>query len=441
MLPCWSARLDAEDADDGLRQAILDAARPYKLRIVGPDCLGVMAPAAGLNASFAHVQPKPGHLAFIAQSGAVVTSVLDWATTRDIGFSHVVSLGDMWDVDFGDVLDYLTGEGEVRGILLYIETVTHARKFMSAARAAARLKPVVVDQGRPASGGRPRRGRRAAIGERDALYDDQVYDAAFRRAGMLRVKDIGDLFDIVETLGMTHAPMGDRLAILTNGGGIGVMAVDALLDGGGRLATSEPGDAGGARRLPAADLVARQSGRHPRRCAWRPLRPRAGPAARGSERRRHSGAEGADGTRQRRGGGAARRSPPSARAASSCSPAGWATRRRSRRAGCSAAQHIPTYFTPEQAVRAFIDMLQYRRNQEALMQTPPSVPEDFEPDIAAARRGHRRRAGRRARAAERAGGPGGARRLSHPGGADPRRRPNPRGRRRRSGGAGRAGGR
>ena len=119
-----------------------------------------MAPAAGLNASFAHVQPKPGHLAFVAQSGAVVTSVLDWATTRDIGFSHVVSLGDMWDVDFGDMLDYLTGEGEVRGILLYIETVTHARKFMSAARAAARLKPVVVIK----AGRHPAAARAAAPG-------------------------------------------------------------------------------------------------------------------------------------------------------------------------------------------------------------------------------------------------------------------------------------
>ena len=215
-----------------LRQAMLDAARPHTMRIVGPNCLGIMVPGAGLNASFAHIQPIPGRLAFVTQSGAMVTSVLDWATARSIGFSHFVSFGGMSDVDFGDMLDYLAGEPEVRGILLYIEAVTHARKFMSAARAASRLKPVIVIKaGRHAATANAVVSHTGAMAGRDA-----VYDAAFRRAGMLRVNDIGGLFGAVETLAMAQRPMGDRLAVLTNGGGVGVMAVDALLDYGGRLA-------------------------------------------------------------------------------------------------------------------------------------------------------------------------------------------------------------
>ena len=159
----------------------------------------MIVPPIGLNASFAHIAPRPGHLAFVAQSAAVVSSVLDWATARGIGFSHIVSLGDMCDVDFGDMLDYLAGEPEVRGILLYVEAVTHARKFMSAARAAARLKPVVVIKaGRHRCCGAKRWPR---IPERMAGAD-AVYDAAFRRAGMLRVNEIGDLFAAVETLGL-----------------------------------------------------------------------------------------------------------------------------------------------------------------------------------------------------------------------------------------------
>jgi acetyltransferase len=130
-------------AGQELQQAMLDAARPHLLRIIGPNCIGVIAPEVGLNASFAHLRPAPGHLAFVAQSGAIVTSVLDWAEPRGIGFSHLVSLGES-DVDFGDLLDYLAADANVHGILLFIEAVTHARKFMSAARAAARLKPVIV---------------------------------------------------------------------------------------------------------------------------------------------------------------------------------------------------------------------------------------------------------------------------------------------------------
>ena len=137
-----------------LKQALLDASKPHLLRIVGPNTLGILSPNHALNASFAHLSPDPGHLAFITQSGAVVTSVIDWAKARGIGFSHLVSLGDMADVDFGDMLDYLASDPNTRAILLYIEGIKHTRKFMSAARAASRVKPVIVVQSRPPSGRR-----------------------------------------------------------------------------------------------------------------------------------------------------------------------------------------------------------------------------------------------------------------------------------------------
>ncbi|MBV8589606.1 MAG: CoA-binding protein, partial [Acetobacteraceae bacterium] len=127
-----------------LQQAALDAAKPYLLRIVGPNCLGIIVPLLGLDASFSHLAPPPGDIAFLSQSGALITAMLDWAVPRGIGFSHVVSLGDKADVDFGDMLDYLAADAQTRAILLYMEDVTHARKFMSAARAASRLKPVLV---------------------------------------------------------------------------------------------------------------------------------------------------------------------------------------------------------------------------------------------------------------------------------------------------------
>ncbi len=223
----------AGSGDGGaLKQAMLDAARPHTLRLLGPNCLGVLVPSIGMNTSVVPVSPKPGALAFIAQSGAMVATVLDWATTRGIGFSHFVSLGDMVDIDFGDLLDYLGGEMEVRGILLYMETVTDARKFMSAARAAARVKPVIVVK----AGRYPASARAVSSHVGEMTGRDAVYDAAFRRAGMLRVGGIDELFATVETLGMGRAPRGERLAILTNGGGVGVLATDALLDHGGRLA-------------------------------------------------------------------------------------------------------------------------------------------------------------------------------------------------------------
>src|SRR6516164_4932686 len=196
-----------------LQQATLDAARPHLMRIVGPNCVGIMVPRLGLDATFSHLTAPTGNIAFLSQSGAMVTAMLDWAVPRDIGFSHVVSLGDMADVDFGDMLDYLAADQHTRAILLYVESVAHGRKFMSAARAAARLKPVLV-----LKAGRSEAGARAASSHTGALAGaDAVYEAAFRRAGMLRVGTMAELFDAAETLALTHEQTGERLAIVTNG--------------------------------------------------------------------------------------------------------------------------------------------------------------------------------------------------------------------------------
>ncbi|MBI3228808.1 MAG: bifunctional acetate--CoA ligase family protein/GNAT family N-acetyltransferase [Burkholderiales bacterium] len=215
-----------------LRQSMLDAARPHLLRILGPNGVGLLVPELGLNASCAHVDALPGRIAFVSQSGALGTGVLDWAKTRGIGFSKFISLGEGNDIDCGDVLDYLASDSQTHSILLYLEEVTAARKFMSAARAAARNKPLVV-----LKAGRSVFGAQAAFAHSGSLAGaDDIYDCAFRRAGMLRVFSTGALFDAVETLGRARPLVGDRLAIVTNSGGLGVIASDALAEVSGNLA-------------------------------------------------------------------------------------------------------------------------------------------------------------------------------------------------------------
>src|SRR5215468_6186981 len=222
--------------DGSLADACEKAARATGLRLVGPNCLGVMAPHAGLNATFAAHAPQAGDLALISQSGAVAAGLVEWAASRRIGFSAVVSLGDSIDVDFGDTLDYFAVDRRTRAILLYVESIRDARKFMSAARAAARVKPVLV-----VKSGRHEQGAKAARTHTGALAGaDAVYDAAFRRAGLLRVLDLDELFAAAETLGRLRPFPGKWLAILTNGGGIGVLAVDRLADHGGTLAGISP---------------------------------------------------------------------------------------------------------------------------------------------------------------------------------------------------------
>ncbi|WP_043112397.1 acetate--CoA ligase family protein [Solimonas flava] len=219
-----------------LQRAAVDAARAHGARLIGPNCLGLQAPAIGLNASFAQLLPPPGRLAFVSQSGAMATALLDWAAPRGIGFSQLVSLGDMADVDFADLLRYLADEPGTQAILLYIEGLREARGFIEAARAAVLNKPVIAIKA-----GRRAESAKAAASHTGALAGaDAAYEAAFRRAGILRVRDTLDLFDAAQTLACTGAQRGERLAILTNGGGPGVLASDALADAGGRLATLAP---------------------------------------------------------------------------------------------------------------------------------------------------------------------------------------------------------
>ncbi len=215
---------------------MLEAARPNLLRIIGPDTLGVMVPGLNLNASVAHLMAQPGRIALVSQSGAIASTLIDWAEERGIGLSHLVSLGGMADVDAGDYLNLLAGDGGTRVILLYLESIPSARKFLSAARSAARLKPVIA-----LKAGRSAEAARAAATHTGALSgSDVVAEAALRRAGVLRVRGLGEMFAAAETLARFRPLSQARVAIVTNSGGAGVLVVDRLRDGESDLALLAP---------------------------------------------------------------------------------------------------------------------------------------------------------------------------------------------------------
>ncbi|MGV3483503.1 MAG: GNAT family N-acetyltransferase [Planctomycetaceae bacterium] len=202
------------------------------MRILGPNCLGFIVPHASLNASFASDSPPRGRVAFISQSGALCTAILDWAIAEGVGFSQFVSLGNMLDVGFADLIDHFATDGVTQSVILYVESITEVRAFMSAARAFTRTRPIIAYKA-----GRFAQSAQAAASHTGAMAAvDSVYEAAFNRAGIVRVFDIEDLFDCAELLARHPTPPGDRLAIVTNAGGPGVMATDALLDRGGKLA-------------------------------------------------------------------------------------------------------------------------------------------------------------------------------------------------------------
>lgn len=361
-------------------RALLAAARPWGMRLLGPGSLGLLAPVQGLNASFCPLDPLPGRIALVSESGAMLTSLLDWATGRRIGFSWLVSLGESIDVDLADTIDWLAGDPDTDAVVIYLETVRAARKLMSAARATARHKPLVV-----LKGGRVREGSLAAASHSGGpAPDDEVFDAAVRRAGMLRVYSTPEVFDAVESLARGRSPRGDRLAILTNGGGPGVVATDELILGGGRLAalgstTLAALDATLASRWSrgnpvdiGADADARRYARALRELLQAPevdaVLVLCAPTA-ADDPARIAAAVVAEGRRVRRAlltcwmGGA---SLEDARAVS--------------RAG-----GLPTYDTPYSAVRALLHQLNYRRNQALLMETPVYRALDREPQPAAAR--------------------------------------------------------
>jgi acyl-CoA synthetase (NDP forming)/RimJ/RimL family protein N-acetyltransferase len=367
-----------------LHEAVRKAARPHGMRIIGLNSLGVAVPGASLNASLSHVQPLKGKLALVAQSGAVTSAVLDWATARGIGFSAVMALGTMVDVDFGDVLDLLAADMSTQAILLCTEGITRVRKFMSAARQVARMKPVIVLK----SARFPECVRSVATQGAHELGSDEVYDAAFLRAGLLRVFDIQSLFGAAETLARARAIPGDRLAILANGGGMGVLAADRLRSGGGQLP-----------RL-SVETVDRLSALLPRGCpVGMPLDIQADAAPElyadaldallddggvdvvlvlSTPSALTSNVEAAEAVV-----GASRRhdSRPRANRILTC----WLGDRSAESARRKLIDaSIPTYDTPEAAVQGHLQIRRYRRVQDMLMETPPSIPEAFQPDVEAA---------------------------------------------------------
>ena len=215
---------------------IKEFAQKYGMRIMGPNCLGAIRPSSGLNATFARKGTKPGKIAFLSQSGALGTSVLDWAVSRDIGFSAFVSLGSMLDIDFGDLIDYFGVDPQTKSIIIYLESLgnslENARKFMSAVRGFARNKPIIVIKA-----GKFQESRQAAKSHTGAMVgEDSYYDAVFDRAGVVRVEEIGDLFDCASILDTAILPKGQNVAIITNAGGPAVLTTDALIGRGGKLA-------------------------------------------------------------------------------------------------------------------------------------------------------------------------------------------------------------
>ncbi|MEM9907922.1 MAG: acetate--CoA ligase family protein, partial [Cyanobacteria bacterium P01_D01_bin.44] len=220
-----------------LEEAVLASARRNQVRILGPNCLGLMCPTSGLNATFAGTMARPGSVGFISQSGALCTSILDWSLRENVGFSAFVSIGSMLDVNWGDLIYYLGDDPATRSIVIYMETIGNARSFLSAAREVALSKPIIVIKS-----GRTQLAAQAAASHTGALAgSDEVLDAAFRRCGVLRVDTIDELFNLAEVLGKQPRPRGKRLTILTNAGGPGVLATDALIRSGGELATLSPG--------------------------------------------------------------------------------------------------------------------------------------------------------------------------------------------------------
>ena len=369
---------------DSLAEATERAARTHGMRLVGPNCLGILVPPIKLNASFAARMPQSGDLALISQSGAIAAGLVEWAAKRSVGFSAVVSLGDKIDVDFGDLLDYFAVDRNTRAILLYIESVKDARKFMSAARAAARIKPVVV-----VKSGRHAQGAVAAQTHTGALAGaDAVYDAAFRRAGLLRVFDLNELFAAAETLGRLKPFTGKRLAILTNGGGVGVLAVDRLMDLGGTLAAISPE----TRIALDAALPAIWSKANPVDIAGDADANRYAVALEALLADRENDA-------------VLVMNVPTALASASDAAKSVATVMREYRnrfypskpvfavwigdngetSTDLEAAGIPHYVSESDAVRGFMHLVRYREALDELMETPPNLPQDFSPDVAAAR--------------------------------------------------------
>jgi acetyltransferase len=356
-------------------------AKKAGMRVLGPNSIGVIVPAIGLNASMAPENALPGKIAFVSQSAALCTAVLDWASAKGIGFSHFIHIGESADVGFGDLLDYLGSDPSTRAILLYVESIDAKRGFMSAARAAARNKPVLlIKAGRSAE-----RISTAAFHTGALALPDLVFDAAIRRAGMLRVKDIDEIFGAVETLAHARPIKGRRLGIVTNGGGIGIIAADDLSDGGGQLA--ELSDT----------LVAKLDTLLP--AYWSRNNPvdiggDADPARYVKTVTELLDSKEVDSVLVMHAPTAISDSTQIAEAIIKV----FKERTRANIMTCwvgsqkvaqgrrlFAEAGVPSFDTPRAAVEGYLHVLEYRHNQDMLMEVPPSAPVDFAPDPRLAR--------------------------------------------------------
>ncbi len=367
-----------ETGEEGkkVEEEIRSLIRNYEgMRVIGPNCLGIIVPGLKLNASFAADMPKPGNIAFISQSGALCTSVLDWAIEGKIGFSQFVSIGNSIDVEFGDLIDYFGEDENTHCIILYIESISNPRKFMTAARAFARKKPIIVYK----AGRFPESAQVAASHTGAMASEDAVYDAAFQRAGLARVYEIGDIFSVAELIGRSRFPQGPRLGIVTNAGGPGVMATDALIAANGQLAALSDetmallnenlpqfwshgnpvdvlGDARAKRIAKATHIVLNDPGVD---AVLVILTPQAmtNPNATARE--------------------------ISLLVAGTRKPilAAWLGGRSMHEADDILVENgIPSYKTPEQAIRAFMTMVAYNRNLATLYETPKDIPVEFDLD-------------------------------------------------------------
>ncbi|MFC0118093.1 GNAT family N-acetyltransferase [Pseudoalteromonas xiamenensis] len=373
---CKSAIIIASGLNHEQRLALKEAAKQAQVDLLGPNCLGLLIPHLGLNASFSHTIAKPGKLAFISQSAAVCSTILDWAQQKQIGFSYFISVGDCVDMDFAELLDFLGRDAKTQAILLYIDNISEVRQFISAARAAAFSKPVIAIKT-----GRTQAGAIAAqqhTGGRS--IDDAVYDAIFQRAGMLRVNDLRELFAATQTLALHPKLLQvEPLTILTNGGGPGVMAVDTLLQNSGKLAQlsdttlealrnatpqSESiynpvdifGDSSPLRYKQALEILLKAPEVQNLLIIHTPS------ALAPSEAYAEIIADTLDAI--------PKMARPYVMTNFMGEDAAYEARRRCAQRG------IPTYRTPEGAVGAFMHLISYRRNQKHLTQTPESIVED-----------------------------------------------------------------
>ncbi|BCS88875.1 bifunctional acetate--CoA ligase family protein/GNAT family N-acetyltransferase [Pseudodesulfovibrio sediminis] len=376
------ASMSKEERDD-IKATILGIAKPPDIRIIGPKSLGFMVPSLNLNASLAHAAVEPGKVAFISQSDSLFATVLDWAIAKGVGFSHMIALGSRIDVSFSDILDYLGSDPLTRSIMLYVESIKDAREFMSAARAASRNKPVLVI--------RPGQALDTVLGDLklretgDHHLMDAVYDVAFRRAGMLRVENIDGLFDAAQTLGTPRQVYGKNLAILTNGTSAGILAADRLLSGGGKLAPLSEDT------IKAIDGVLGEEN-------WSRANPVDIPF--NADGKQYSEVLKLLIKDKTSNGILVMHVPWTAQPDVEVAEALRDSLKRVKRMvltawlGIGAAEHsrevfrdagIPTYDSPTHAVRAFLYMAEYLRNQDMLIETPDSLPSDFFPDTSGAR--------------------------------------------------------